>query len=373
MTLNGQWIGRYEEPLPGHLIIDVDYLGDGYFVTAALNPDDRDIPSSTASFNVAPQPSHFHVEKIPVHPIIPETGETDFAGVVKQKFPQFNFARNATVTGSWSDDSLSVEWTTDLGTKGSAKLPRSRSSEPSDYSAATIGWDQFKTIVGSFEHRRYIFRGQSKCWRLRTAFHRTGRASLIRFRFEDIPVLQRHLSGLTRHHFDLSIPDQYGAFLNLVQHHGYPTPLLDWTYSPYVAAFFAFREVTKRRIRNSTEHDFVRVAVFDQKAWKLAFNQHLRLSGNRENFSLLDPLAIDNPRMIPQQAVVSVANVDDIETYIKNCEAISGKSFLQFFDISVTVRDEIMRELSSMGVTAGSLFPGIDGACEELRERNFRT
>jgi hypothetical protein len=30
-----------------------------------------------------------------------------------------------------------------------------------------------------------------------------------------------------------------------------------------------------------------------------------------------------------------------------------------------------MRELGYMGITAGSLFPGIDGACEELRERNF--
>lgn len=32
---------------------------------------------------------------------------------------------------------------------------------------------------------------------------------------------------------------------------------------------------------------------------------------------------------------------------------------------------EVMRELSYMGITAGSRFPGHDGACEELRERNF--
>jgi hypothetical protein len=31
----------------------------------------------------------------------------------------------------------------------------------------------------------------------------------------------------------------------------------------------------------------------------------------------------------------------------------------------------VMQKLSKMGITADSLFPGLDGACEELRERNF--
>jgi hypothetical protein len=30
-----------------------------------------------------------------------------------------------------------------------------------------------------------------------------------------------------------------------------------------------------------------------------------------------------------------------------------------------------MRELALMGITAGALFPGLDGSCEELRERLF--
>jgi len=30
-----------------------------------------------------------------------------------------------------------------------------------------------------------------------------------------------------------------------------------------------------------------------------------------------------------------------------------------------------MRDLAFMGITAGSMFPGIDGVCEELREKNF--
>jgi hypothetical protein len=34
-------------------------------------------------------------------------------------------------------------------------------------------------------------------------------------------------------------------------------------------------------------------------------------------------------------------------------------------------RRHVVNELSYMGITAGSIFPGIDGACEELKERNF--
>ncbi len=34
------------------------------------------------------------------------------------------------------------------------------------------------------------------------------------------------------------------AFLLYLRHHGYPSPLLDWSRSPYVAAFFAFNNAT---------------------------------------------------------------------------------------------------------------------------------
>jgi FRG domain len=91
--------------------------------------------------------------------------------------------------------------------------------------------DEFKAFANGLEHRRYIFRGQRELLRLRTGFHRTGRADLSRFLANDIQTLHRHLSSRMGHIFNLSIPDENGAFFNLVQHHGYPTPLLDWTYS----------------------------------------------------------------------------------------------------------------------------------------------
>jgi hypothetical protein len=75
--------------------------------------------------------------------------------------------------------------------------------------------------------------------------------------------------------------------------------------------------------------------------------------------------------MVPQQALSSVTNVDDIETYIREREKETSKTYLQVVDLPASDRTKVMRELSLMGITAGSMFPGLDGACEELRERFF--
>jgi hypothetical protein len=79
-------------------------------------------------------------------------------------------------------------------------------------------------------------------------------------------------------------------------------------------------------------------------------------------------LAIENERLIPQQAASTVTSVDDIEGYIQSKE-VGERKFLSAIDLPVSERKQVVQELGYMGITAGSLFPGLDGACEELRER----
>ena|SRR5215813_9396932 len=153
-------------------------------------------------------------------------------------------------------------------------------------------------------------------------------------------------------------------------HYGYPTPLLDWTFSPYVALFFAYRRMSNESAAGSGS-ERVRVFVLDQKQWRMDWFQSSQLLVPARHVSVLEFITIENERMIPQQAVSSVTNIDDIETFIRSRES-DQKQYLKAVDLPVRERRHVMRELSAMGITAGSLFPGLDGACEELAERNFQ-
>ena len=62
-----------------------------------------------------------------------------------------------------------------------------------------------------------------------------------------------------------------------------------------------------------------------------------------------------------------MTNIDDVESYIRRRETERGTTYLTAIDIPVSERRRVMQELQYMGITAGALFPGLDGACEELR------
>jgi len=369
--MNGQWMGDFNGTSNGTLLLNVDDRGTHFDGVGYFTPSLNDVPRTGVGFKTIDKSRDFAFKTKNMWLMDPESGNWTTWDQIKHLYPPgLSLASEAEVSGSWDETALKVSWKTDNGVTGTSVLPRSRASLPSDLRASEMRWNHFKAFVDSFKVKRHLFRGQSDRWRLRSAFHRSGRANLLRFMTEDIVALQRVLSVRTRHVFNRANPDENGAFYNLVQHHGYPTPLLDWTYSPYVAAFFAYRNVPKSEAGAATATRRVRIFVLDE-SWRTDFNQVTFLDRNFPHFSVLEFLAIENERMVPQQSVSALTTIDDIESYISEKGRAKSKTYLTAIDLPASERAEVFRDLDYMGVTAGSLFPGLDGACEELRERNF--
>jgi hypothetical protein len=287
-----------------------------------------------------------------------------------QKFPGVQMPTLIDTEWEVMPTQISLKWRTNIGT-GDARLIKSQGQNPSGLLPLpdVKTWEEFKKFVLALEPSRFVFRGHERStWRLRTAFHRTGRASLLKFMNQDVPALHRHLSGLTTHHFNLNDPLDYAAFLHLAQHHGYPTPILDWTQSPFVAAYFAFKDLRRNNPRADQK---VRVLIFDAREWAAQYERASNLMPGFLHMTMLEPLATNNPRALPQQSISSVTNIDDLEDYLSVTEKRTGKSFLTAIDLPISERQIVMRELALMGITAGSLFPGLDGACLQLKERYF--
>lgn len=89
------------------------------------------------------------------------------------------------------------------------------------------------------------------------------------------------------------------------------------------------------------------------------------------HLSVMEFIPLDNPRVVPQQSVTTITNLDNIESYIRWQEDRLQTVMIQAIDIPANQRELVMADLRYMGITAGSMFPGIDGICEEMRELRF--
>lgn len=239
---------------------------------------------------------------------------------------------------------------------------------------AITTWNDYKQWVAEVikNKRDFYYRGQSNAnWPLQTSFHRAAtRTSLDLLTYLDyvLPEVHYHICAWHNEITDIQNPAEFGAFLALLQHHGFPTPLLDWTLSPYIAAYFAFKNVDY----HNPDCDHVKIFIFDYQAWTTKYSQPLNLRDVTQNYvSVLRPYSRFNPRIIHQRGSYTVTNVSNMGQYIQQCSAAVKETFLIEVLLSVKEKPAVIRELNLMGINQMALFPGLDGICDTMKEQFF--
>ncbi len=262
---------------------------------------------------------------------------------------------------------------TNINTYGEFTLTKSVLGE-STKPDREMSWDEYKKYIGGLDqtNKSIIYRGQSNNnQRLVSTYHRSGRCDLLRYIQNDIVNLARLINLIPPHKYDLNKIGDLDALLCLVRHQGYPTPFLDWTESPYIAAYFAYIKAKKDQ-----QTDKVRIFIFDTTPW-ISFwrdiSQKSILISPRPIISIHKLPAINNNRAVRQKAVSVFSNMVDMEAFL-DASKETGKLPIDFFqriDLPYAEKNKVMRDLLEMEIGTAILFPDLEGVCRFLEEQYF--
>jgi len=168
--------------------------------------------------------------------------------------------------------------------------------------------------------------------------------------------------------------------LSLGQHFGLPTRLLDWSYSPLVAAHFATEDIDyydvdgaiycidledSMKIMPKKLKDELKKAKATSFTNKLleknvkTLNDLKKLS-KKPYFIFLEPASSDN-RLVNQYALFSVCS-DPKYTIDELSKTIKGSSLYKII-IPKEVKLEIRDKLDYINISERVLYPGLDGIC----------
>jgi len=230
-------------------------------------------------------------------------------------------------------------------------------------------WDEYLSIISDSPYQHWAFRGQRDA--SAPLFSALSRY-FMSFRVDPRawPEQEERILRIFKRkaiHFLDNVPDRNDDFewLALMQDHGAPTRLLDFTWSPYVAAFFALHNTTKEGVIwacNPVEIERMMNVDLEKPG---SFRKHL-LSGAGSFVWLGEPYAM-NRRLIAQSGTFLVSShlgmtVEQILGRFPDADRLLVKFVLP----APEVRREAMASLYSMNITQATLFPGLDGLARSM-------
>ena len=163
-------------------------------------------------------------------------------------------------------------------------------------------------------------------------------------------------------------------FMVYLRHHGFPSPLLDWTQSFYVAAFFAFQS------SKAADPDDPDVAIYALREY---CGRGKSGWANEATIGSLGPYMTTDKRHVTQQCECTFCRKESGDRYLycSHEEAFKrderDQDVLLKFTIPRAERRKVLDELRMMNITAYSLFGGEESlmatlAYQEIESREFR-
>lgn len=244
-------------------------------------------------------------------------------------------------------------------------------------------WTEFDQLVRKRRLREWIYRGQTDAsFKLKSSlFHSfqdvtsltkasRGKPKLLRRRSHEQIALQKFMSTARQYDVTLPLDDDPLEWLAVMQHYGAPTRLLDVTFSPYVAAYFALES----GVNDSA------IYCFRQKVFK-EYDESFLEDINTVYRQILDTRSDDviyvyepkytTPRLLAQQGLFLVAG----SLYVSHEEIVEEYHLDENDAIKIIIprklREEGVHYLRRVNITSTMLFPGIEGFCKFFRHQPF--
>jgi hypothetical protein len=237
----------------------------------------------------------------------------------------------------------------------------------------------------------YVWRGhQCDSWKLESTLDRLVRDAKVplprasRFREKHLEQFMFAARG-RRGANPPSLADE-NSWWALGQHNGLATPLLDWTTSPFVAAFFAFIDISepqtpqraiyalhrptvesraraKAREENTRRREQLRQVEAEGK--HLGLLQRAALEPNAEpEIQFIRPLSDENQRLVNQGGLFTRAPAGKtLEEWVQENHNPDDNGYtLIKLHLPNRDRDACLRNLNRMNINHLSLFPDLYGA-----------